>query len=385
MDTEEDADAHLESQQSDQDFPLAKTSGPFCTEYDSYGVYREYEHGKPTITPDQYYSISDVSDSPYLSDPSASSASILGLTLQKVQHTVRSLKPFFAPFRNPTVYRLMDWFYNSSVTKSLHDLNQLVKNVILAPDFKQDDLIGFSAIKENEVMDAYRESSMSNASDSVCPSPFEFDDAWIKGSVEIALPCDGVKQDSEASAPKFVVEVYYRRLTEVIMSALSEPAAEQFHTFPFKAFWEPGPAKGPERMYSELYSGNFWNQEYDKVQNANKNGPNNALEAFVVALMVWSDATCLAQFGNASLWPIYLYIGNQSKYIRGKPTSFAAHHVAYMPKVFLRFLCENSNLMRLLSLVISSRNSIRMCSERQLQQQCLHIYAENLHMLSGCC
>ena len=56
MDTEEDADAHLESQQSDQDFPLAKTSGPFCTEYDSYGVYREYEHGKPTITPDQYYS-----------------------------------------------------------------------------------------------------------------------------------------------------------------------------------------------------------------------------------------------------------------------------------------------------------------------------------------
>src|ERR1700679_402352 len=242
MDTEEDVDAHLESQQSDQDIHSAKYTGPFCTESDSYGVHREYAHGKPTITPDQYYSISDVSDSPYLSDPSAPSASILGLTLQKVQHTVKSLKPFFAPFHNPTVYRLMDWFYNSSVTKSLHDLNPLVKNVILAPDFKQDDLVGFSAIKENEVMDTYRESSTSNTSDSVGPSPFEFDDTWIKGYVEIALPCDGVRQDSEASAPKFVVEVYYRRLKKVIRSALSEPAAEQFHTFPFKVFWEPGPA-----------------------------------------------------------------------------------------------------------------------------------------------
>jgi len=31
--------------------------------------------------------------------------------------------------------------------------------------------------------------------------------------------------------------------------------------------------------------------------------------------MLWSDSTHLASFGNASLWPIYLYIGNLSKYI----------------------------------------------------------------------
>ena len=51
--------------------------------------------------------------------------------------------------------------------------------------------------------------------------------------------------------------------------------------------------------------------------------------------MLWSDSTHLTSFGNASLWPIYLYLGNQSKYTRGKPTSFARHHMAYIPKVFL--------------------------------------------------
>ncbi|THU97282.1 hypothetical protein K435DRAFT_857796 [Dendrothele bispora CBS 962.96] len=33
------------------------------------------------------------------------------------------------------------------------------------------------------------------------------------------------------------------------------------------------------------------------------------------------------------MWPIYLYFGNQSKYDRAKPSSFAAHHLAYIPKL----------------------------------------------------
>jgi hypothetical protein len=387
--TEED-NACSESEQSDDAHPSGKLNAPFRTECDSYGVYREYPHGKPTITPDQHYTLSDVSDSPYLSlDPSASaSTSILGLASQKLQQTVKALKPFFAPFRNPTVYRLMDWFNNSSISKSLHDLNQLVKNVLLAPDFKPEELIGFSAIKENEMMDTYQESESrtNQVSDSVSPSPFEFDDTWIKGFVDIPLPCDGVQQ-SEDDAPKFRVEVYYRNLMEVIKSALSEFAAEQFHIFPFKAFWKPGPDEPPERIYSELYTGDFWNQEYDKLRNEHDNGPNRALEAFIVSLMIWSDATCLAQFGSASLWPIYLYFGNQSKYFRGKPTSFAAHHVAYLPKVFQQVfvsMYQYFDSKYHFSLVIVFRNSIRRSLERRRQQRCSRICVENLYKQSGC-
>jgi hypothetical protein len=53
----------------------------------------------------------------------------------------------------------------------------------------------------------------------------------------------------------------------------------------------------------------------------------------VALLMMWSDSTHLASFGDASLWPFYLCFGNQSKYTRGKPTASACHHVAYIPNV----------------------------------------------------
>ena len=122
QDYEEDIDAHSEGVNS-----VTSTTGPFCTDSDSYGVHCEYTHGKLTITSNQHYSISDVLDSPYFSlNPSTSPTSSMRLTIQKVQQTIKSLKPFFSPFQNPIVHCLMDWFYNSSITKSLHDLNRIV-------------------------------------------------------------------------------------------------------------------------------------------------------------------------------------------------------------------------------------------------------------------
>ena len=57
------------------------------------------------------------------------------------------------------------------------------------------------------------------------------------------------------------------------------------------------------------------------------------VEYVILPLLLWSDATHLSTFGTASLWPIYLYFGHLSKYVRGRPTEFAAHHLAYIPEV----------------------------------------------------
>jgi hypothetical protein len=202
--------------------------------------------------------MSNISDSPYLAlDVTSESQSLLTVSLRNPVE-----KPsisFFAPFRNASTYRLMSWFYNSSTTKSLGELNSLVKDVILAPDFKSEELTNFNASKENAVMDSFRETG--DATDD--PSPFAFDDTWIKGKVEIPLPCDGYSFKSEADAPKFTVEFYYRKLIEVIKSALAEPGAERFHIFPFKAFWADF---AEERIYSEIYTGDYWNDIYDKLQ-----------------------------------------------------------------------------------------------------------------------
>ena len=139
-------------------------------------------------------------------------------------------------------------------------------------------------------MDIYCEQTTTKATDSDSPSPFEFDDTWIKGSGEIPLPCDGVKQVSEA-APKFVVEVYYRKLTEVIESALSEPVAEHFHTFPCTAFWKPSPDEPPERAYSETYPAMFGTMNTTSFGMHMKTDP-TVLEAFIVGLMIWFDVAC---------------------------------------------------------------------------------------------
>ena len=88
----------------------------------------------------------------------------------------------------------MSWFYSSSGVKSLSELDSLVKDVIIAPDFKTDDFVEFDAKKEHTAMDAHQESPAET------PSPFAFDNSWLKGSVKIPLPCDGHKQ-YETDAP----------------------------------------------------------------------------------------------------------------------------------------------------------------------------------------
>ena len=88
-----------------------------------------------------------------------------------------------------------------------------------------------------------------------------------------------------------------------------------------------------KHIFSELYTSDTFIVEHEKLcaQQPHETGSN--LEPVIIAIMLWSDSTHLANFGTASLWLIYLYIGNQSKYAQGKPTSFAAHHLAYIPKV----------------------------------------------------
>lgn len=78
----------------------------------------------------------------------------------------------------------MDWFYRSSNTKSLGELSSLVNDVILAPDFDPSHFTGFNTAQEHARMDHHRDPIIL----------FIIDDTWIKGTVEIPLPCDGVKQ-----------------------------------------------------------------------------------------------------------------------------------------------------------------------------------------------
>ena len=134
---------------------------------------------------------------------------------------------YYAPFPTVTHFHLIQWFYNGSPLKTLSALDDLVKNVLLAPDFKQDDLVGFCAACEAECLDhSYHTSSR-----------FSADDGWIESSVEITLPAEGVKHASEQLAPKFEVPgLVHHRLLHVIKAALHETLTKHFHIFPYQEF-----------------------------------------------------------------------------------------------------------------------------------------------------
>jgi hypothetical protein len=232
---------------------------------------------------------------------------------------------FFHPFHNPTVFRLLQWFYSGSGTKSKADLDSLVRNVILAEDFNPEDVEHFSADRELARLDEYGDIG----------SPFLADDGWKEGTVKIRVPNAKSKYVSESVAPEFDVGgVYYRPLLEIIRGAYQRPDVKKYHWVPFKLFHQSSRAHTPVRVYTDIYNSDAMLEEDAKIHALPRDPHDDSnTEVAIAPILIWSDSTHLASFGTASLWPIYIFFGNLSKYLRGKPTANAAHHLAYIPSV----------------------------------------------------
>ena len=314
-DEDERMSTHSHSPAPQASPPADNPGTSYSTNPNEFGVYREYLCGIPSHNPDEFGSMSDLCDAPTLIQPIPSS----------IPTGSNTAPAFFAPYRNVSTFRLMHWYHGSSALKSFGELNRLVKDVILADDFNIEHLNGFSADREAGRVDNYHDESS---------SVFSARDGWIEAPVSIPVPVEkgqNMPRMTEATAPRFEAQgLFYRSITKVVQSALRESNAAQYHIFPFKEFWRPSTHDPVERLYSEIYTSDVMIEAHQAVQN---DMPGCTLEKVVIPLMLWSDATLLTSFGNASLWPVYLFLGNVSKYVRGKPSSFSAHHIAYIPKV----------------------------------------------------
>jgi hypothetical protein len=330
---------------SPDSIPMPKAA-LFCTETNSFGVYRKYSLGPPTITPDESFTLSSISDSlsiahdPADSRSKASWWSSFGPSCPEAVEKAIVEKPaenYYAPFLNPSTFRLMSWYYNGSSTKSYANVDKLIHDVIRHEDFKASDFgASFSTAREAGRMDKNQPSKSSVELEKSGSLPFKPEDGWIQASVSIPVPCDGFNFKSEEDAPRFVVDgIWYRQPLEVIKLAFSEPAAENFHITPFKEYWKPSKDEPEERIYSETFTADVFNEEYERLRTTSREAPNSELEPFIAGIMFYSDTTHLANFGTACLYPMYMYIGNQSQYTRAKPSEFTAHHIAYIPKVFI--------------------------------------------------
>jgi hypothetical protein len=217
-----------------------------------------------------------------------------------------------------TIYRLITWMNSGSHQKSQAEVTRLVKDVMQADDFNVKDLEGFSVRRCLRALD--NDTSKKTAI---------FPDDWVETDVTIDIPTKS-KDDQPQS---FSVQgFHFRPLVAVIRSAFADIQANAFHLFPFKRLWKDSLDNHEERVFDELYTSDSWLEAQDDLQRQPKE-PGCSLERVIAGLMFFSDATHLANFGTAKAWPLYLYFGNLSKYVRSSPTSGACHLVGFLPSV----------------------------------------------------
>ena len=273
----------------------------FTTEPNGFGLYRQYTR-KPCSDLEEILTLEDlVNDT--VTTPEQHHPESAPITETPPSVTNES----YHPFSNVTMFRFIHWYLGVSWAVSEVDLDRLASEVILANDFNRDDFRNFSAARELARLDRYGTTDL----------PFAAADGWKKGSVTLNVPNTKHQYASESECPEFHVSgLQYRPLIEVIKAACRGPQASKYHWIPFKLFHQS--PTGPLWVYTDIYNSDAMLEEDAKIKSMQRDLKDDPdVEAAILAILLWSDSTHLATFGTASLWPVYMYLGNLSKYDRG--------------------------------------------------------------------
>ncbi|KAJ8461909.1 hypothetical protein ONZ51_g11242 [Trametes cubensis] len=353
----------LVARPQDEDAMSSKSSADIIrTRPNEYGLYRVYTV-RPQRDPEGDVSIEAAFDPTAFPKPAGAPNIPHGLE-RLLQPPPKPEPPPFAPFANVSIFTVLYWQACGDSNLKSYSQIDLLARLMQEPGFDPKDLVILDSAREERRLDNYFED--------VEGSPLSVDDRWIKGVVKIRLPKEGVQYKCEEDVPEFAVEdVTYRALVDVFTAAYQQPHVVRPNT---ELEWFPSPSALPShflvssppalispflvlilsflvlsssftsapsissspyiislfiatsitivvdthegiRVYSEVWHGDAWLEEDARMRTR----PREA-----------GDPSDLDQ---ASLWPLYGYSLAQSKYVRGQPTSFAAHHLAYIPSL----------------------------------------------------
>ena len=273
----------------------------FQSAENSFGLWKDYLY-RPSYDPDAFVSAGDLYR-PHIS------------AVVTDDEGTRTHSEYSTPYSSKSAELLLNWQSTGGSTKSDTEINRLVRAVLLHPEFQPDDLRSFNATRENQKADAAEERS-------------PFLQSFQHADVDIEVPSGSKDVRPRTFA---VPGLCYRKIITLIKDAFESQISEQFHLTPFKLFRRLPNGEDSERVYTEMYNSDVFIDKHDRVQRAPTDDPSCKREKVVAGLMFWSDATHLANFGTAKMWPIYMLFGNLSKYIRCQPNSGAIKHLAYIP------------------------------------------------------
>jgi hypothetical protein len=280
----------------------------FRTPRNVFSLFRQYRaEALPTHDPEECIELDDLTDFP-ANQPT------------RIPAPAPSQGPF-NPYPNENSFRLGEWYWNDGVQKSQSGFKQLI-GIVGDPDFRPSDVRGTK-------WDCINRELGGNELDGEW---LDEDAGWIKTSVTIPVPFN--RRAVHPGVQHYVAaDFYHRSLVSVIREKLANPSCDrQFHYEPYELYWQRHDIDAPSRVYGELYTSPAFVEAHQELQNS-PGVPGCDLERVVVGLMFWSDATHLASFSSARLWPLYLFFGNESKYRRCKPSCHLCSHVAYFQNV----------------------------------------------------
>jgi hypothetical protein len=297
----------------------------FTTSMNHFGLFRRYEATQvPSYDPEENDSLEDLSDIPRSCPPSTSKPS----------------NTSFYPYPNGSSFRLGDWYWSEGAQKSQSSFKRLV-NIVTDPDFSPADVRKAHWDQINQSL----------GSDDT--NEWVDDASWTNSPITITIPFQphrGKGADWSPGPKDFTMpEFRHRNLVSVIREKLTQPAGmAHFHYEPYELHWQSLDGTRQARVYGEAYTSLAFIDAHRELQ-ASPLEPNCDLPHVVVALMFWSDVTQLTSFGNADLWPLYLFFGNESKYRRAKPSNHLCHHIAYFQKVCFTFFCSSADTIFLIA------------------------------------
>lgn len=289
---------------------------PFRTPRNIFGLVRQFfTSNPPSHDPEEAVTLEDISAIPGSRREQPPSN----------METTPQAPSLYYPYPNKSSLELGDWYWNGGVQKSQQSFNDLL-SIVTSPDF---DSAGVRATPWDKINKTLGQNDFEEDGN----EEWEDEDAgWRKTEVSIQVPFSRTS-NHPGVLPYSGVELYHRSLVAVIREKLANTGDdEKFHYEPYQLLWQPDHLRSEVNIQGELYTSPAFMDAHRDLQNSLRE-PGCDLPRTIAALMFWSDATHLTSFGNAKLWPIYLYFGNESKYRRCKPSCHLGNHVAYFQKV----------------------------------------------------
>jgi hypothetical protein len=253
-----------------------------------------------------------------------------------------NLSPSVHPYPNLSSFLIGEWYWNGGERKSQASFEQLIK-IVGHPEFRPEDVAGNNwRLIDAQLSDERSEGSNkkgSNKEDDWEDEQVNRPEGWIKTPIKIKVPFH--KRMKHPGQKEFDSGIlHHRKLMSVIRERITRPSVyPHLHFEPYELFWQPNVAAEPIRVHGELYTSEAFIEAHNKLQEQAPE-PGCNLPRVVLGLMFASDGTQLTSFSTAKLWPVYLTIGNESKYRRSKPSCQAFEHIAYLESASETFCVE---------------------------------------------